>query len=147
MRNILRKLILLAIFLEGCITSSRVDNVKSISENNKDVYILSILICDYLRSTHGRAFNIDKLVQIDTLKRISNNFEKIELIPKGGYIAVYYKFSSLRENNKIILNNKEYEGINKLRWIEKEKNKLYDGEIQFDYGERFYRIKKIKVKQ
>ena len=36
---------------------------------------------------------------------------------------------------------------NRLRWIGEKLNEQYDGEIQFDYGERFYRIIRIIVKR
>lgn len=140
-------ILVLIVFIGGCRTTSKVITNHIVSENNKDVFILSTLIQDYLRNTNKRDLNLNELIGRDTLRRITNNFEKIELINRGGHIAVKFKFSNSRDKNKIELNAKETEIINNLRWIIKESKEQYDGEIQFDYGERFYRRRKIILKK
>lgn len=141
-----RILIILTIFIIGCGTVSKVTTTSAIVENNRDVLILSNLIQDYLKRTDGRVINIDELMQNDTLGRISNNFEKTELINHASYISVYYKRSKSR-GNKIELTNKEREMLNWMKWKEKKLSGQYDGEIRFDFGERFYHVKKIIVKK
>jgi hypothetical protein len=136
----------LAIFTIGCGTTSTVTSPNPIAEDNKDVLILATLIQDHLMRTNGREINLSELIQNDTLKRISNNFEKVELKTRGGYISVYYKFSKTR-NNKIELTNKEKEMLNSNKCIAKDLSEQYDGEIQFAYGEKFYHIKKLIVKK
>jgi len=124
----------------GCASTSVTGTV---SENNSDVLILSILVQDHLRKNDGRDINLAELLQTDTLKRISNSFEKVELKSNGGYISVYYKFSESRDSKGIKLSDKEKELTNYFRWTERDLKNLYDGEIRFDYGERFYRVKKL----
>jgi len=106
---------------------------------------LSILAQDHLRKTDGRDIDLAELLQTDTLHRISNSFDKVELKPKGGHISVYYKFSKSRDPEGIELSDKEKERTNYFRWTEKELKDQYDGEIQIDYGERFYRVIKIII--
>lgn len=98
-----------------------------------------------MRNTNDQDLNLNDLIKSDTLSIITNNFEKIELKPWGGHIAFYYKFSNSRDKKKIELKVNETKTINKFRWIEKELTGQYDGEFQFDYGERFYRIRKIII--
>jgi len=86
------------------------------------------------------------LLALPKPKRISNNFERAELKTRGGYISVYYKFSKSR-NAKIELTNKEREMFNWAKWGSADLAGDYDGEMRFDYGERFYHIKKILVKK
>jgi hypothetical protein len=139
--------IILITIVAGCGPTSKVNSVNPVAENYKDVFILSALVRDHLIKTNGRTFNLDLLVQQDSLRRITDNFEKIELKPKGGYIAVYYTFSNSRNINKLELSEKESETMNRLKWVGKKLNEQYDGEIQLDYGERFYKINKIVVKK
>lgn len=136
-------LVILIIFVSGCSTTSKSTTASSVPENNKDVFILSTLIRDHLRKTDEQDLNLNELVHNDSLGRISNNFKNIELEYRGGYIAVYYKFSDSRDNIKIELNEEEKEEIKNLKWIIKDLKEKYDGEIQFEYGERFYGIRKI----
>jgi hypothetical protein len=136
----MRILIILTILIGGCASTSVTGTV---SENNSDVLILSILVQDHLRKNDGRDINLAELLQTDTLKRISNSFEKVELKSNGGYISVYYKFSESRDSKGIKLSDKEKELTNYFRWTERDLKNLYDGEIRFDYGERFYRVKKL----
>src|SRR5689334_10268845 len=129
----MRILIILTIFIGACASTSVTSTV---SENNSDVLILSILVQDHLRKNDGRDINLAELLQTDTLKRISNSFEKVELKSKGGYISVYYKFSESRDSKGIKLSDKEKELTNYFRWTERDLKNQYDGEIRFDYGER-----------
>ena len=106
---------------------------------------MSILVQDHLTKTDGRDINLTELLQTDTLHRISNSFDKVELKSKGGHISVYYKFSNSRDSKGIELSDQEKERTDYFRWTEKELKNQYDGEIQFDYGERFYRVIKISI--
>ncbi|WP_316785588.1 hypothetical protein [Pedobacter frigiditerrae] len=143
---LIRKVILIAltIFIFGCGIKSEVSATNPIADNNKDVLVLANLIQEQLIKTKGRAINHHELIQNDTLKRISNNFEKIELAHHGGYISVYYKFSNLRDRN-IELTNIEKKTLTKRTVIMKDLGRQFDGEIQLEYGEKFYHIKKIIV--
>jgi hypothetical protein len=141
-----RIFIILAFFLLGCGTTSNITATNLIAEENKDVLILTSLIRDHLRRTNGRDLNLNELIQNDTLRRISNNFEKAELKSHGGYISVSYKLSASRNKN-VELTSKERELLNGVGWADKALPGQYDGEIRFDYGERFYHIKKIIVKK
>jgi hypothetical protein len=140
-----RILILLTIFITGCATTSKLNS--PVAENNKDVLILSTLIHDHLRRTMGQEFNLNELLQNDSLKRIINNFERIELKERRTGISVYYKFSTSRDNTKIELTDKEKEMLRWKIWVEKEINKPYDGEIQFAFPEKLYHFVKIIVKK
>ena len=83
-------LLILTIFPLGCVTTSKITITNPIAEKNKDVLILASLIHGHLKSTNERGFNLNDLAQNDTLRRISNNFERAELKTRGGYISVYY---------------------------------------------------------
>lgn len=133
------------IFITGCNASSKVTNVTLTAENHKDVFILSNLIRQHLIRIHARSVDVNEIVKNDTLNRLQNSFEKLELKPMGGYMLVSYKFSKARDNSKIELTAKEKEKINNLRWFTKKIQTPYDGEIQFQYGERGYHIRKIIV--
>ena len=140
----LRLLILtLIIFVGGGCASTSVTN--TVSQDNKDVLILSILVQDHLRKTNGRSVNLTELIKKDTLDRISYSFKTVELESKGGHLSLYYQFSESRNSKEIGLSDKEKELAKNFRWTEKELKNQYDGEIQFDYGERFYRLIRIIV--
>lgn len=137
-----RLILILTILLFGCRTTTSAQTIL-ISENNKDVLILATLISDHLKRTNARTLNLDELVQSDTLHRITNNFEKLELKPRGGYISVYYKVTKTRDNQNIQLTDRE-----KKLWVKWATGNLdgqYSGEIRLAYGERFYHLKKIIV--
>lgn len=143
----LQKIFVVLLFLlVGCRTASKIAAPKAIAEKNKDVLILSSLIQDNLRRTHGRSLNLNELIQNDTLKRIANNFSKVDLRLRGGYISVYYKLSESRNNN-IELTSKESEKLNWPKWVIKDMPEQYDGELRFDFGERGYKVNKIIVKE
>lgn len=136
---------ILTIIITGCLSTSKISAFREISEDNKDVFILTNLIRDYYRNTDGRFFNLDTIIQYDTLKRISNSFEKIELKYRGGHISIFYKLSSSRDNSSIKLSDKEIALKNRIWWGIKDLKGEFDGEIKLDYGERFYRIIGIKI--
>lgn len=140
-----RLLIILTIIISGCKTSSELKTEINLSENNKDVFILSTLIQDHFRRTNTRTLDLEEIIKNDSLSRICGDFENIQLELHGGYICVYYNFSDSRKFN-IELNNQEQEKIKWVRWKEKELKVPYDGEIQFEYGERFFKLKKIILK-
>jgi hypothetical protein len=136
--------ILLTVFMIASGTTSKVET-DHLSESNKDVFILAILIQDHLRKTDKRDFDLKELVRNDSLNRIGNSFEETDVTPRGGYISVRYKFSVLRDVSKIVLTDNEKERIRKMRWKAKSLDEGYDGEIRLEYPERFYFIKKLIV--
>jgi len=139
-------LFLFIAFISGCGSISRSTSHNLAPENNKDVFILAKLIQNHLIETPEIELNLNELVLDDSLKRISNSFEAIEVQYRGGYIDVFYRFSNNRNANQIDLNEKELKETNYLKWIVKNIKEPYDGEIQFQYGERFYGIRKIITK-
>ncbi len=139
-----RIILILIILLFGCLTKATAQTIV-ISESNKDVLILATLIRDHLKRTNAQTLNLNELVQSDTLQRITNNFEKLELKPRGGYISVYYKFTKTRDNQNIQLADRE-----KKLWVKWAADNLdgqYSGEIRLAYGERFYHLKKIIIQK
>jgi len=124
--------------------TSKVTTADKTQEDLIDVFILTILARDYLRNTDRLDFNLEKLIQCDSLGRISKNFEKVELIYCGGHIAIQYKFSKVRNIN-IEFTEQEKQMKEIWRVIEKENIGDFDGEIQFEYGEKFYNFRKIIV--
>ena len=152
MRQInIRILIIMAVFIEGCTMTSRISTAEKTREDLRDVFILTILARDYLRSaymrsTEGQDFNLDKLIEYDSLGRISKNFERIKQINRGGHIAIQYKFSKKRDY-KIEFTENEKQMKENWKVIEKKNIGDFDGEIQFEYGERFYNFRKIIIKK
>ena len=71
----------------------------------------------------------------------------MEVILKGGHIAVFYRFSKLRDTKTVMLTDNEKMLMNRLRWKEKKMKNQYDGEIRFEYPERFYYLKTIIIKK
>ena len=136
-----RILLLGILLLISCKSSLNQKGVIINREDYKDVFLLAVLIEADLQATNEREIDITKLVKND--KRIRNSFEKVELKPKGGHISVYYTLSNTRDNEKIELSEEEKGLIHMRKWISKKKEGLYDGEIQFEYGERFYHRRKI----
>jgi hypothetical protein len=124
--------------------TSKVTTADKTQEDLIDVFILTILARDYLRNTDQLDFNLEKLIQCDSLGRISKNFEKVELIYCEGHIAIQYKFSKVRNIN-IEFTEQEKQMKEIWRVIEKENIGDFDGEIQFEYGEKFYNFRKIIV--
>ena len=136
----------MAVFIAGCTTAPKISTADKTQEDLRDVFILSILTRDYLRNADGRDFNLAKLAAIDSLGRIAKNFERIEQLSRGGHIAIQYKFSDKRDY-KIDFTDKEGQMVENWRVIEKKLNGDSDGEIQFEYGERFYNFIKIITKK
>lgn len=131
---------LLFVFIGACASTSM---PQTVSTDNNDVLILSLLIQDHLRTVNERSVSLTELLKKDSLSRISNSFETVELKFKGGHISVYYNFSQSRDSKGIILSDQEKELTGHFRWAEKDLKSQYDGEIRLDYGERFYRVIKI----
>ena len=94
-------LFIILALITGCGTTSKRPTNSVDIENNKDVFILSFLIQEQLRKTHEIGLDLNELVQMDSLNRISNNFETIEMKYSGGYIAAYYKFSNTRNSTQM----------------------------------------------
>jgi len=136
----------MTVLIEGCTTTSKISTADKTREDLRDVFVLTILVRDYLRNTDGRDFNLDKLIEYDSLGRILNNFERIEQISRGGHIALQYKFSKTRDF-KIEFTENEKQMKEIWRVIEKKNIGDFDGEIQFEYGERFYNFRKIIIKK
>lgn len=121
--------------------------MKTLANNNKDVLILSNLIRNNLKNTNTRNLDLNSILQSDSLKRISNNFESIEVKYKGGYISISYKHTKTRQINNIQLTPKEMEMCDWKIWETRKKRETSDGEIRLAYGERFYHIYVIKINQ
>jgi len=138
----MRTIILLAIFLTGCLFSAA---ARVNPETDKDVLILAILVQDHLRKTGGRDTVLSTLLQADTLNRISRCFEKVEFRSRPGYISVYYTFSASRKLKSITLTDSEWERAESFRRRSRKLSTPFDGEIRLDYGERFYRIIRIII--
>jgi glutamate dehydrogenase/leucine dehydrogenase len=113
-------------------------------EKNRDVLILSALIQDHFKQSNTTDFDLNEIIEKDTLRRIQNNFEKTELKLHGGYISVFYK-RTRRDNVKIELTENEQERFKLIRVTQGDISGPYDGEIRFDFGERFYRVKEIQL--
>ncbi len=137
----MRILIVLSILITGCASTSVSSTV---FQDNSDVLVLALLVQDHLRTTDGRDINLAELIKRDTLQRLSKSFETIDIEFKG-HISVYYKFSASRGSKGIELTGKEKELTKNVRWKEKKLKGKPDGEIQFNYGERFYKLIKIIV--
>lgn len=110
------------------------------------MFILSMFAQDYLRDTDGRDFNLDKLVALDTSGRIAKNFESIEMASRGGLIAIRYKFSGSRDGN-VGLTDAERRMTENRRVTEKKSNGDFNGEVQFEYGERSYNFRRIVIRR
>ena len=78
--------------------------------------------------------------------RLRKSFERIEEISRGGHIAIQYKFSDKRDY-KVQFTDKEGRMVENWKVIEKKLNGDSDGEIQFEYGERFNNFRKIITKK
>lgn len=142
----IRILIIISLFIGGCSTASRISTADKTREDLRDVFVLTLLAQDYLRNTDGRDFNLEKLLENDSLGRISKNFESIKQISRGGHIAIQYKFSKNRDS-KIEFTENEKQMKEIWRVIERKNVGDFDGEIQFEYGERFYNFRKIIIKK
>ncbi len=79
-----------------------------------------------------------------TLSRIIKNFDRIEEDYRGGHIAILFRFSQNRNTN---FEFTEREKLLKRTWRIVEKGNMgdWDGEVQFEYGEKFYHFRKIVV--
>jgi len=73
--------------------------------------------------------NLNELIRYDSLRRISNYFEKIELKCQKGHMVVYYQFSDSRDNKTIKLTDKEITEIQYVKWEVNDSIEQYDGEI------------------
>jgi hypothetical protein len=135
--------LLFIVFMGGC-ASAPVTSV--ISQDKKDVLILSGLIRDHLRKTGEREIDLIELLKKDTLNRISNSFELVELRPKGN-IFVYFKFSEQRNTEEIELNRQEMQWASRVRWRKRKLGYGFDGAIRFKYGERFYLLTGIFIQK
>ena len=137
--------ILHTLILFGCSTASKVPTINPIAENYKDVIVLSILIQDHLRLTDQQEINLSELLEKDTLKGISNNFEKVEFKYLDGKIAYNYIFSMSR-NMHVELTERENKLLTYKKILVEDIVGEYDGTIQFEYGERFYNLRRILIK-
>ena len=131
---------------KGCAPTSMVTTVDKTPEELRDVFILTILVQEYLRTTNGRNFNLDILIEYDSLNRISKNFDEIEQISRGGHIAIQYKFSKKRDY-KVEFTEREKQMKEMWKVVEKKNKSDLGGEIQFEYGERFYNFRKIIINE
>lgn len=147
MRHTKYKLLFLAALLMiGCSTTSKVTVAGETWEDLRDVFILTMMVQDYLKATNGNDFNLENLHAYDSSGRISKNFATIKQISRSGHIAVQYKFS---EHRNLKLDFTENERQRKENWKVVEQSGLggFDGEIQFEYGENFYNFRKIVIEK
>lgn len=140
-----RVFLLIVIILSACNPSSKVETINPIAEANKDLIVLSKIISKHLLETNGTEIKLDELIQKDTLKRIANNFEKIEFSrDKSGRVLVAYKFSKSR-NTEIEINGNEKPMLYSKAFIYGPSDGQFDGRIQFAFPERFYHVMKVIV--
>lgn len=139
-----RLFLILIVVLFSCTASSKLKETDALAEKNKDVAILSLLIHDHLVQTGGRSIDLNELIHKDSLKRISNNFKSLVMKSRGGHLAVYYQVTNTR-NLSVDLTHEQKQMLQYVKWKSKKAHGDYDGEIQLDYGERFYRVRKILI--
>ena len=142
MRNLI---LIFTAFLFSCTASSRVKDPCGLGEKNKDVAILSLFIHDFLVQTNEQSIDLNKLLEKDSLKRISDNFKSLEMKSHAGHLSIIYQFAHTR-NTRVALTEKEKQQLQYVRWEPKKMNGEGDGEIWFDYGERFYRVRRVYIK-
>ncbi|MFT3747030.1 MAG: hypothetical protein QM768_01890 [Agriterribacter sp.] len=106
--------------------------------------LLASLIREYVFTNREGNINLTKLLEKDTSNRIKHNFYAVQMKYHGGYISVYYIFSAQR-NVDFTLTDAEKKMLKWQKWKSQKKKDNYDGEIRFDFRERFYKIKKIIV--
>ncbi|MEY4876188.1 MAG: hypothetical protein RL708_1337 [Bacteroidota bacterium] len=150
-------LFFLILFLSSCASSTKITERNTLAENNKDVYILSLIIRDYLNyrfenpnpSVRANIKNFMKsgFVKDDSLKRIVNNFEILEVKDDEPGDIVYFEFSKSRRTDGIRLTAKQSEALRRKIRTSKSLSEIYDGKILFAYPERFYGIREIIVKK
>lgn len=79
-------------------------------------------------------------IQIDS---INHQIDSIELTVQFSNDLIIYGY---KQESEIIDCGATIEKIKWIRWKEKELKEQCDGEIQFEYGERFFNVKKIILK-
>ncbi|MBI3221419.1 MAG: hypothetical protein HYZ44_18055, partial [Bacteroidetes bacterium] len=132
----------------ACMPSTKTKaRYREIGERNKDVLILAVLIQEHLIRNRFAEINLSTIHKLDTANRITANFEKIKMEYGSGYIIYHYKFSAARIKKDILLNDREQQIFEWMRWSEEELFKEYDGEIRMGYPERFYHLKRIVVRK
>lgn len=135
----------LLLLVTGCSVAQKKAATSPLTDN-KNVLVLAILVNNYLKENDARSVDLPTLLLRDTVGRIQQNFEKLVLKSDKGHISAYFKFSSNRVEN-ILLDEKEKEMLGRMRYAVKEMAGEYDGEIQFAFGERFYRIMSITIRK
>jgi hypothetical protein len=140
--------IILALFMAACMPSTKTKaRYREIGERNKDVLILAVLIQEQLTRNRFEEINLSTIHKLDTANRITANFEKLKMEYGSGYIVYHYKLSAARSTKGILLNDREQQIFEWMRWSEEELFKEYDGEIRIDYPERFHHLKRIVVRK
>lgn len=139
--------IILALIMVACMPSTKKkERYKEIGERNNDVLILAGLLQEALRRNQIEEINLSTIHKLDTASRITANFEKIKMEYRNGYIVYHYKLSAARITKGILLNDREQQIFEWMRWSEAELNNDYDGEIRIEYQERFYNLKRIVIR-
>lgn len=146
------KLIFLStLIIFGCRTNPKTTSNNTIAKKNEELIVLSSLIRSYLKSNTDnyciKGLEFSDLMKYDSFNRISNHFEKVELICRQGHIDVFYQFSNSKEKQRINITEKEQKDTQYTKWELIDSVNQYDGWIHFDYSERFNRIIKIMVKK
>lgn len=139
-----KTLVFLTAFFISCSGTAHLDDQSQIKESNNDVALLSLLIHDRLVHTNGRSFDLKEIIQQDSLSRITNQFKSLLVKSRAAHLAVYYQFTNTR-NGMIALTEPEKQQLQYIKWKLKKVNHEYDGEIWFDYPERFSRVRRIIV--
>jgi len=142
-----RILTMLSLLITLNISAQKIKAPGTIAAHNRDAFLLALMVRDHLKETDALIAGLATILQRDSTGRITTCFEKTDLKSKKGHISLYFKFSSLRDEKAIQLTAEEKKLLGWMRYQENKSLEDYDGEIQFDYGERFYRIRKIIVKK
>jgi hypothetical protein len=138
---------ILVVFFSGSLSAQQVTAPGPVADKNKDVVLLALLIKDHLTDTRERDVVLSEILQLDTTGRITGQFEEIQMKSNKGYISVYFKFSATRVDKDLQLTADEKKMLGWIRYKQKDLPGNYDGEMQFNFGERFYRIRRITVKK
>ncbi|WP_207534697.1 hypothetical protein [Desertivirga arenae] len=130
--------------LLGCGTTFKVPTRSPHGAASFDVLVLATSIQSCLKETKGGEFSLKEVIQKDSSGIIANRFEQIHLKSRAGYISAYFKRRT-PSNGKIGINENERYRLMGIRWDITKILAPFDGEIRFDYGERFYRIRKVLI--
>jgi hypothetical protein len=117
-------------------------------EHHFDIYLLARLSSDYMRETNELPPNLNALVGRDSSNVLTLNFKEISSNYDKAYIEIRFKFSDSRTATLTQVSKSELEKMNWIEWVTNNKdNTGYHGTIQLNYGERFFKIRKITLNE